>query len=290
MLSVSSGIVHPYYVSALGPGRRGDGRRRRRGVRRARRGAARVRGAARPRPSRSRRDRRDRAARARAPLPALAAGRRRVVVGRGARARRALAPAASRAPRGRGRRSPRCSWCPAIYSRDGLAGARRRHLPGRPGPTSRTTSTPTASRPTTSTPTGRCSPTCGPREPGSRWDVLTQGANTAAALILLGGRAAALGGYGTIDPVLTPAALARLVAQRRGPLRRARRRLRLARGQRRVGRGRATPAATVPPRAWRKPAQLRHRRRTPILAYPHGGWNLVLYDCAGRDARARGDA
>ena len=35
VLSVSTGIVHPYYVSALGAGHRGDGGRRRGGVRRA---------------------------------------------------------------------------------------------------------------------------------------------------------------------------------------------------------------------------------------------------------------
>src|SRR6185437_2106676 len=50
-----------------------------------------------------------------------------------------------------------------------------------------------------------------PRAPGARWTVLTQGANTAAVFTLLGGRAAALGGYGTIDPAVTPASLARLI-------------------------------------------------------------------------------
>src|SRR5262249_21770200 len=54
-----------------------------------------------------------------------------------------------------------------------------------------------------------------PREPGSTWEVLTQGSNTAAVFILLGGRAAAMGGYGTIDPALTPASLASLVARGR---------------------------------------------------------------------------
>ena len=49
-------------------------------------------------------------------------------------------------------------------------------------------------------------------QPPSRWDVLTQGATTAAPLMLLGGRVAALGGYGTIDPVLTPPDLAALVS------------------------------------------------------------------------------
>ncbi len=85
-----------------------------------------------------------------------------------------------------------------------------------------------------------------PRELGARWDVFTQGSNTAAALILVGGRAAALGGYGTIDPVLTPAALAE--TDLRGPdaLRRARRGLCLARRQRSVRRGRGrVPGGSV---------------------------------------------
>jgi len=54
-------------------------------------------------------------------------------------------------------------------------------------------------------------------QPPSRWDVLTQGATTAAPLTLLGGRVAALGGYGTIDPVLEPRGLAARV--RRGEVR-----------------------------------------------------------------------
>jgi 4-amino-4-deoxy-L-arabinose transferase-like glycosyltransferase len=120
-----------------------------------------------------------------------------------------------------------------------------------------------------------------PREPGSRWDVLVQSSNTAAALILIGGRAAALGGYGTTDPVLTPAALAKLVA--RGETRF----VALGGGYASRGGNAASAAAAqacrqVAPQHWRSP----HNFGTPShprLEYPQGGWNLVLYDCAGRE-------
>ncbi len=120
-----------------------------------------------------------------------------------------------------------------------------------------------------------------PREPGARWDVLTQGSNTAAALILVGGRAAALGGYGTIDPVLSPAALATRIS--RGQTRY----VALGGGYASRG-GNAASAAVaaacreVPFPDWRSP----HNYGTaahPNYRYPHGGWNLVLYDCAGRE-------
>jgi hypothetical protein len=123
----------------------------------------------------------------------------------------------------------------------------------------------------------------GPREPGARWDVLTQGGNTAAVFTLLGGRAAALGGYGTTDPVLTPAALAAMV--NRGETHY------VALGGGYASRGGNAAAAAVavacreiPPRNWRAP----HNSGTtthPDYVYPHGGWNLVLYDCAGRTRR-----
>ena len=126
-----------------------------------------------------------------------------------------------------------------------------------------------------------------PREPGSRWAVLTQGSNTAAVFILLGGRAAALGGYGTIDPVLSPAALAGLVA--RGDVRF------VALGGGYASRGGDAASAAVAracrfvaPSLWRRP----HNYGTaadPIYAYPRGGWNLSLYDCAGRTRALAGD-
>jgi hypothetical protein len=121
-----------------------------------------------------------------------------------------------------------------------------------------------------------------PREPRSRWAVLTQGSNTAAVFILLGGRAAALGGYGTFDPVLTPAALAGIVA--RGEVRF------VALGGGYASRGGDAASAAVAracrfvmPSLWRSP----HNYGTaadPRYAFPHGGWNLALYDCAGRTA------
>ena len=120
-----------------------------------------------------------------------------------------------------------------------------------------------------------------PREPGARWDVLTQGSNTAAALILVGGRAAALGGYGTIDPVLSPAALATRISEGQT------RYVALGGGYASRG-GNAASAAVaavcreVPFPDWRSP----HNYGTaahPDYRYPHGGWNLVLYDCAGRE-------
>ena len=120
-----------------------------------------------------------------------------------------------------------------------------------------------------------------PREPSSRWDVLVQSSNTAAALILVGGRAAALGGYGTIDPVLTPAALARLVA--RGETRF----VALGGGYASRGGNAASAAAAqacrqVAPQHWRSPHNFGTSSH-PHYEYPVGGWNLVLYDCAGRE-------
>jgi 4-amino-4-deoxy-L-arabinose transferase-like glycosyltransferase len=119
-----------------------------------------------------------------------------------------------------------------------------------------------------------------PREPGSRWDVLTQGSNAAAAVTLLGGRAAALGGYGTTDPVLSPTGLARIVA--RGETRF----VALGGGYASRG-GNAASAAVaavcrrIAPQHWRSPHNFGTATR-PHYAYPHGGWNLVLYDCGGR--------
>jgi hypothetical protein len=119
-----------------------------------------------------------------------------------------------------------------------------------------------------------------PREPGARWDVLTQGANTAAVFTLLGGRAGAMGGYGTIDPALTPASLASVVA--RGETRY----VALGGGYaHRGGNAASTAVAAVcrrlAPQDWRAPLN-RGTAAHPHYEFPHGGWNLVLYDCAGR--------
>jgi 4-amino-4-deoxy-L-arabinose transferase-like glycosyltransferase len=122
--------------------------------------------------------------------------------------------------------------------------------------------------------------------PSSRWDVLTQGATTAAPLTLLGGRVAALGGYGTIDPVLEPPALAQLVA--RGAIRY----VALGGGYATRGGNAASTAVAaactpVPPSSWRSPQNIGSVEH-PLLVYPHGGWNLQLYDCAGRSSELAG--
>jgi 4-amino-4-deoxy-L-arabinose transferase-like glycosyltransferase len=117
-------------------------------------------------------------------------------------------------------------------------------------------------------------------QPPSRWDVLTQGATTAAPLTLLGGRVAALGGYGTIDPVLTPPQLAGLVAG--GEVRY----VALGGGYATRGGNAASTAVAaactpVAPGEWRSPQNIGTPGH-PLDVYPHGGWNLDLYDCAGR--------
>jgi 4-amino-4-deoxy-L-arabinose transferase-like glycosyltransferase len=122
-----------------------------------------------------------------------------------------------------------------------------------------------------------------PREPGARWDVLTEGANTAAVFTLLGGSAGAMGGYGTTDPALSAAGLAGLIE--RGETRF------VALGGGYASRGGNAASAAVedacrrlPPSRWRA----EHNFGTaahPRYAYPQGGWNLVLYDCAGRAPR-----
>lgn len=57
----------------------------------------------------------------------------------------------------------------------------------------------------------------GRHDPGSRWEVLTEASDTAAPMILLGHTAGAMGGYSGYDPALDGASLARLV--RRGEAR-----------------------------------------------------------------------
>jgi 4-amino-4-deoxy-L-arabinose transferase-like glycosyltransferase len=115
---------------------------------------------------------------------------------------------------------------------------------------------------------------------GTRWDLLTQGATTAAPLTLLGGRVGALGGYGTIDPVLEPVALARLVTT--GEIRY----IALGGGYATRGGNAASTAVAaactpVAPSRWRSPQNI-GVPGDPLYVYPHGGWNLELYDCAGR--------
>ncbi|HEX4035203.1 MAG TPA: glycosyltransferase family 39 protein [Solirubrobacteraceae bacterium] len=120
------------------------------------------------------------------------------------------------------------------------------------------------------------------RQPPSRWDLFTQGATTAAPLTLLGGRVAALGGYGTIDPVLTPPQLAQLVTDREVKF------VALGGGYATRGGNAASTAVAaaclpIPASHWRSPQNIGTPGH-PLYIYPHGGWNLQLYDCAGRTA------
>jgi 4-amino-4-deoxy-L-arabinose transferase-like glycosyltransferase len=100
----------------------------------------------------------------------------------------------------------------------------------------------------------------------SRWVLLTDAANTAAPMILLGYDAGALAGYSGTDPVLSGAGLARLIA--RGEARYV-----VLGGEfSRRGGNRATAAVLractqIPPPAWHDPS-----------VSPFG---LVPYDCAG---------
>jgi 4-amino-4-deoxy-L-arabinose transferase-like glycosyltransferase len=103
--------------------------------------------------------------------------------------------------------------------------------------------------------------------PGTRWAVLTVAAPTAAPMMLLGLQAGALAGYSGTDPVLTGPGLARLVASREARY--------VALGGAYASRGgnlatkavlRACPQ--VPAAAWHGP------KPSP--------YELVLFDCVGR--------
>ncbi len=105
--------------------------------------------------------------------------------------------------------------------------------------------------------------------PTKRWALLTVASPTAAPFILLGLRAGAIAGYSGTDPVLTGPGLARLVARHEARY--------LALGGAYASRGgslatRAVLRACrhVPARAWHGPAA------TSI-------YSLVLFDCAGRE-------
>jgi 4-amino-4-deoxy-L-arabinose transferase-like glycosyltransferase len=104
--------------------------------------------------------------------------------------------------------------------------------------------------------------------PGSRWALLTVASDTASPMILMGLDAGALGGYSGTDPALTGPGLARLVA--RGEARYV-----LLGGEYSLrGGNRATVAVLrackeLAPSAWESP-----------VPYPFG---LVLFDCAGRE-------
>jgi 4-amino-4-deoxy-L-arabinose transferase-like glycosyltransferase len=104
--------------------------------------------------------------------------------------------------------------------------------------------------------------------PGRRWTVLTQASDTAAPLILLGLDAAALGGYSATDPALDGRGLARLVARHEA------RYVLLggayaSRGGTLSSNAAARVCAQVPDAAWK------HKS--------YSEYSLVLYDCAGHE-------
>lgn len=108
--------------------------------------------------------------------------------------------------------------------------------------------------------------------PTRRFSVLTVSSVTAAPLILQGSPAAALAGYSGTDPALTAGGLARLVARHEA-------RYVLLGGAYASRGGNGATAATlkacrlIPARAWGGP--------------PLSSGSLVLYDCAGRAPRLR---
>ncbi|HEY2632112.1 MAG TPA: glycosyltransferase family 39 protein [Solirubrobacteraceae bacterium] len=106
--------------------------------------------------------------------------------------------------------------------------------------------------------------------PTARFSVLTDASPTAAPLILLGSHAAALGGYGGSDPILDGPSLAKLIAGGEA------RYVVLGGAYASRGGNRATAAvlhgcSQVPAAAWRGPVP--------------GPQTLVLFDCAGREAQ-----
>ena len=118
-----------------------------------------------------------------------------------------------------------------------------------------------------------------PRTPHARWAVLTQASITAAPMILLGYRAAAVGGYGTQTPGVTPKQLANLVANGEA-------RFVMLGGAYAWRGGNAASQAVrqactiVKPQLWRPPTNIGTPQK-PVWFYPIGGLNYVLYDCKG---------
>lgn len=105
--------------------------------------------------------------------------------------------------------------------------------------------------------------------PGTRWSVLGDASNTVSPMILLGGQAGALGGFSGTDPVLSGPGLARLVADGRA-------RYVVLGGEFSTRGGNGATAAVqracrvVTTRSW-----------LPRPLEPNG---LILFDCAGRQA------
>jgi 4-amino-4-deoxy-L-arabinose transferase-like glycosyltransferase len=111
--------------------------------------------------------------------------------------------------------------------------------------------------------------------PGARWSVLTVAAPTAAPMILLGSPAGALAGYSGTDPTLNGPGLARLVASGQA------RYVALGGAYSSRGGNLATKAVLracpqVPYQAWHGPVP--------------SPYELVLFDCAGRERALSGGA
>jgi 4-amino-4-deoxy-L-arabinose transferase-like glycosyltransferase len=107
--------------------------------------------------------------------------------------------------------------------------------------------------------------------PTRRWELLTVSSNTSASIILLGWRAGALGGYSGTDPAVDGPQLARMVAQREA------RYVVLGGAYASRGGNLATKAVIsscreIPNETWL------HFRRYSI-------YSLVLYDCAGDERK-----
>lgn len=108
--------------------------------------------------------------------------------------------------------------------------------------------------------------------PGTRWDVLTEASDTAAPMILLGYDAGAMGGYSGNDPALDGPSLARLVARREA------RYMVLGGAYSERGGNAATNAViasceVIPAHTWQTP--------------PVNPNALLLYDCAGHERALR---
>jgi 4-amino-4-deoxy-L-arabinose transferase-like glycosyltransferase len=109
----------------------------------------------------------------------------------------------------------------------------------------------------------------GAHRPGSRWSLLGDASNTVSPMILLGGQAGALGGFSGTDPVLGGRGLARLVGDGRA-------RYVVLGGEFSTRGGNGATAAVqractvVTTRAW-----------LPRPLDPNG---LILFDCAGHEA------
>jgi 4-amino-4-deoxy-L-arabinose transferase-like glycosyltransferase len=106
--------------------------------------------------------------------------------------------------------------------------------------------------------------------PGATWALLGDAANTVSPMILLGGEAAALGGFSGTDPVLDGRGLARLVADRRARY--------VVLGGEFSSRGGNGATAAVQQAC--KPLQTRSWL-PPAIKTSDG---LILFDCAGREA------